>query len=73
MNWDTVQENWDQFKREVKHRWGRLTDDDIAVIEGNHDQLVRKLRNKYGILEDEAEMEINDFLNDSPESRSFEV
>ena len=64
MNWDTVEENWNQFKGEIKERWGRLTDHDIEIIEGSHDMLVGKLRNKYGILEDEAEMEINDFLND---------
>jgi uncharacterized protein YjbJ (UPF0337 family) len=32
----------------VKDKWGELTDDDIAAINGNREQLERKIRKLYG-------------------------
>ena len=34
MNWDQIAGNWKQFKGHVKEKWGKLTDDDLDVIEG---------------------------------------
>ena len=44
MNKDEVGGNWKQFKGKVKEQWGKLTDDDMTVIEGKRDQLVGKVR-----------------------------
>ncbi len=44
MNKDEVGGNWKQFKGKVKEQWGKLTDDDMTVIEGKRDQLVGKIR-----------------------------
>jgi uncharacterized protein YjbJ (UPF0337 family) len=63
MNWKIVQGNWTQLKGEIKERWGKLTDDDLDLIAGEKDKLLGRLRKRYGILEDEAEMEVDDFLN----------
>ena len=45
MNKDEVGGNWKQFKGTVKEKWGKLTDDDMTIIEGKRDQLVGKFRN----------------------------
>ena len=34
MNWDRVEGNWKEFKGKVQQQWGKLTNDDIDVIEG---------------------------------------
>ena len=34
MNSDQLQGKWKQMKGSVKERWGKLTDDDINVIDG---------------------------------------
>ena len=34
MNWDRVEGNWRQFAGTVKEKWGKLTDDDLQVIDG---------------------------------------
>ena len=34
MNWDQVEGKWKQYKGKVKEKWGKLTDDDIDVIDG---------------------------------------
>lgn len=61
MNWDTVKGNWKQMKGSAKAHWGKLTDDDLDVIEGNRDQLAGKIQEKYGVSKDEAEKQIKRF------------
>lgn len=63
MNWDQVKGNWNELKGEIKERWGRLTDDDLDVIEGKRDQLVGQLQKRYGIEKEEAEKEVEEYLN----------
>ena len=42
MNWDQVEGNWKQFKGKVQQKWGKLTDDDVDVINGKRAELVGK-------------------------------
>jgi uncharacterized protein YjbJ (UPF0337 family) len=35
MNWDQVQGNWTQMRWKAKEHWGKLTDDDLDVINGS--------------------------------------
>lgn len=43
MNWDRIEGNWKQFSGKVKERWGKLTDDDLDVINGRREQLEGKI------------------------------
>jgi uncharacterized protein YjbJ (UPF0337 family) len=61
MNWDRIEGNWKQFAGKAKESWGKLTDDDIAVVNGKRDQLVGKIQNRYGIAKDEAEKQVRDW------------
>jgi len=61
MNWDQVKGNWKQFKGNVKEQWGKLTDDQLDVINGKREQLAGKIQEAYGIGKDEAERQINPF------------
>ena len=61
MNWDPVKGSWKQFKGQVKERWGKLTDDDLKVIEGKKDQLVGKIQERYGYSKEQAEREVDDY------------
>jgi uncharacterized protein YjbJ (UPF0337 family) len=55
VNWDQVAGNFKQFKGHVKEKWGKLTDDDLDVIEGKKDQLVGRLPERYGYSKEQAE------------------
>ena len=57
--------NWLQFKGKVKEKWGKLTDDDLDIIEGRRDQLIGKLEERYGIAKEEAERQFKEFLDAS--------
>ena len=61
MNKDEIGGNWKQFKGKAKEKWGKLTDDDMTVIEGKRDQLVGKIQERYGYAKDQAENEVVDW------------
>jgi uncharacterized protein YjbJ (UPF0337 family) len=61
MNSDQLQGKWKQIKGSVKERWGKLTDDDIDVINGKHDQLVGKIQEKYGVARDAAQKQVDEW------------
>jgi len=63
MNWDRVEGNWKQFKGKARQQWGKLTDDDLNVIEGKRTELAGKLQARYGYAKDEAEKNIDTWLN----------
>ena len=58
MNSDQWSGNWKQFKGKVKEQWGKLTDDDLTVIEGKRDQLVGRIQERYGVAKEKAEEEV---------------
>ncbi len=58
MNSDQIAGNWKQLKGKVKEQWGKLTDDDITVIEGKRDQLVGRVQERYGIAKEKAEEQV---------------
>jgi uncharacterized protein YjbJ (UPF0337 family) len=69
MNEDQIRGNWLQFKGKVKEKWGKLTDDDLDVIEGRSEQLIGKLQERYGIAKQEAEKQFKDFLRSNDSQR----
>jgi uncharacterized protein YjbJ (UPF0337 family) len=59
MNNDRIEGNWKQMRGKIKEKWGKLTDDDLDVIDGRVDQLVGKLQERYGYERDAAEAEFD--------------
>lgn len=58
MNWDRIEGNWKQLKGKVVEQWGKLSDDDIEVVNGRRDQLAGKIQERYGCAKEEAEKQI---------------
>ncbi|NMJ43519.1 CsbD family protein [Roseomonas sp. JC162] len=58
MNSDRIAGNWKQLTGKVKEQWGKLTDDDMDVIEGKRDQLVGRIQERYGIAKERAEEQV---------------
>jgi len=61
MNQDTIKGQWKQLTGKLKSQWGKLTDDDLQVAEGDTEYLAGKLQERYGIAKDEAERQIKEF------------
>ena len=63
MNWDQIHGDWKQMTGKVKEKWGKLTDDDLTVIAGKRDQLAGLLQQRYGYAKEQAEKELDEFMN----------
>ena len=61
MNHDRLQGNWKQFKGKVREKWGKLTDDQLDVINGRREVLAGKIQELYGLSRDEAERQIKEW------------
>lgn len=61
MNQDTIKGQWKQLGGSIKAKWGKLTDDDLKVAEGNSEYLAGKLQERYGVARDEAEKQVKEF------------
>ena len=45
----------------VKTKWGKLTDDDLKVAEGNSEYLAGRVQERNGIARGEAEKQVKEF------------
>ncbi len=61
MNKDTMQGQWKQLKGKMQAQWGKLTNDDLDVAEGNAEYLSGKIQERYGIARDEADKQVSEF------------
>ena len=61
MNWDRIEGNWREFKGKAKQQWGKLTDDDLDIVDGKREELAGKIQNRYGIAKDEALRQIDEW------------
>jgi uncharacterized protein YjbJ (UPF0337 family) len=61
MNKDQAAGGWKELKGKIKQQWGKLTDDDLTVLEGSADELSGKIQKRYGIAQEEAEKQIKTF------------
>ncbi len=61
MNSDRMQGSWEQVKGNVQKMWGKLTNDDLDVIEGDRKLLAGKIQERYGIAKDEADKQIDEW------------
>ena len=61
MNEDIIQGKWEQVKGDVQRQWGKLTNDDLDLIEGNRKKLAGKIQETYGIAREEAEKQVKEW------------
>jgi uncharacterized protein YjbJ (UPF0337 family) len=73
MNSDQLKGKWKQVKGSVKERWGKLTDDDIDIINGQHDQLVGKIQEKYGIAREVAQKQVDEWNAETAHAAAHEI
>lgn len=64
MNWDRIEGNWTEFKGKVKQQWGKLTDDDIDVVNGRRDELEGIIQKRYGYAKDKTRQDVDTWLKD---------
>ncbi len=61
--WNRIQGNWKQIAGGVRQQWGKLTDDDIAQVNGEREKLAGKIQERYGISQQEANRQIDEWAD----------
>jgi uncharacterized protein YjbJ (UPF0337 family) len=62
MNEDILQGQWQQLKGRVRQQWGKITNDDLDQIKGSRDVLKGKIQEYYGRTREQAEEELDRWL-----------
>ena len=57
MNSDILKGKWNQIKGDAKKTFGKLTDDDMMVIDGDITKAAGLVQERYGITREEAVFE----------------
>ncbi|ACR11087.1 CsbD family protein [Teredinibacter turnerae] len=63
MNSDQFSGQWHQIKGGIRAKWGKLTDDDMEMVQGNREKLVGKIQSRYGKTKEEAKSEVNSYID----------
>ena len=66
MDWNRIEGNWKQAQGRVKEKWGKLTDNDLAVISGRREQLEGLIQQRYGLAKDQVRKDVDDWLKSQP-------
>lgn len=61
MNWDMIEGKWKEYRGKAQAQWGRLTDDDLDVINGRRQELAGRIQVRYGVAKEEAERQIDEW------------
>ena len=67
MNRDILKGEWTQLKGRIRRQWGRISDDDIARINGDRELLLGRLQELYGRTREQAEEELERFMAEQEE------
>jgi uncharacterized protein YjbJ (UPF0337 family) len=62
MNEDILKGQWKQLMGKARHKWGKLTDDDLIMIEGDREMLLGKIQEHYGRSREDAMKEVDKWL-----------
>jgi uncharacterized protein YjbJ (UPF0337 family) len=65
INEQTLQGNWNEIKGKLRSKWGSLTDDDLAIFNGNVEQLVGTIQRKTGEAREGIEQFFEQLTSDS--------
>ena len=71
MNSNQFEGQWKQLKGKAKQQWGKLTEDDLTVINGKQEVLIGKLQERYGYAQEEAKRKAEDWFRTLHEEPAY--
>ncbi len=63
INAQELQGQWNQIRGQLKEHWGKLTDDDLTIQEGNVDQLIGRIQQRTGESREAIERYLDDLAS----------
>lgn len=61
MNTDIIEGSWKQLSGHAQKQWGKLTNDELAEVNGNRKILSGLLQKNYGLVREDAEKQIEEW------------
>ncbi|NCT41830.1 MAG: CsbD family protein [Alphaproteobacteria bacterium] len=61
MNEDTIEGNWKHLMQDAQKQWSKLTNDNLAQINGSREKLAQALQKNYSIASEEAEKQMKEW------------
>jgi len=71
MDWNRLQEKWPQMRGQLRHRWGRLTEEDFDVIAGRRDSFIGHVQERYSVDQEEAQRRIEEWMHTLREEKTL--
>lgn len=62
VNNEVIERKWEQVRGKIHTRWGKLTEEDVVKIDGNHNRFIATLQTRYGCAKEAAEDQIQRYL-----------
>jgi uncharacterized protein YjbJ (UPF0337 family) len=62
MDSDRIAGDWKVLRGKVREKWGKLTNNDLDVIDGRITQLVGRVQKAYGLEKDAAKKEVDGWI-----------
>jgi hypothetical protein len=58
MNWNAIQNRWDEYKVAAKRRWDKLSEQQLHGTRGHRPYLLKRVQEAYCLTATEAEGEL---------------
>ena len=62
MNTDLIKGKWLQFMGDIRHRWGKLSGNEMDDVRGDAEKFIWKLQERYGYARDPGR-DLDEFVN----------
>lgn len=63
MKWNEVKRQWPAVQAEVRRTWGRIDENDLAMIAGNREAFARVLVQRFSYEAADAEAKLDAFVD----------
>jgi ElaB/YqjD/DUF883 family membrane-anchored ribosome-binding protein len=59
MDWDTIELNWDRYKKLAREKWHRIPDTAFESLGGSRDRLIEAIEQAYNVSKEQAQREVS--------------
>jgi uncharacterized protein YjbJ (UPF0337 family) len=56
--WERIKSNWNQYQVRAKEQWSKLSEEQLANLQGSREALASRIREAYGLGAEEAEKQL---------------
>jgi ElaB/YqjD/DUF883 family membrane-anchored ribosome-binding protein len=66
MDWDTIELNWERYKKLAREKWHKIPEDVFQNIGGSRQRLINAVGHSYDLSLELAEQDVNHWSKEAP-------